>query len=336
MSSLDDRIQKRNSMKTIPPIKKEDMAGEFHSNQSRQGHYSTARSLTSKNSRTTSRLTSKSCSEMRSSSECFGVLTDAYKSFMVKLPDGVVPSNFPMQFKELSELYDGFARTATSHLANIRSQLPDQINSLNRKNSYFNKQAISLVQKLEEFFATVNTINAEGTKPHFKLMNKSVTELFQAIETIHLAICGTRVAQDGALQKYGQLYSLAMQVKKVITEVFDKPRTERFNDFDFEVFKSLLLDLCSKSVSILSKGMPLSIKSPPMIAQIRSTITSACLNLSSLMESAINFDTSMTTIRSLILEFGRAMNQVFSACQLEVKIEFKNDNPPPEPHEEEE
>ena len=290
----------------------------------REAHFSTARSIPIKNFSSSSRFALKSCTELRSTSETFGLLTDAYKSLMVKLPSDVISQKFPFLFDSLSTLYDSFSRTATSQLSMTRLKTKKEIKELNLKNTYFEKQAENLANGIREFMNITNSVNADGTNPHLKKLNEAISNLVSSLDKIQGAICGPRVTQDESMRKYQGLRSYVFQVKKVIDDTFEKPKSIRFDGFDFEHLKLLLSEVCTRTVSILSHGVPLSIKSPPIIASIRSQITSSCMNIRSLIESAMTFDESMSSIRSYVIELGSCLNKVFEECAVSVRIELKN------------
>jgi hypothetical protein len=250
---------------------------------------------------------------------------DAYKNLMVKIPSDVISPKFPFLFDELSTLYNSFSRIATSQLSVLRLKTAEEIQKINKKNTYFEKQADNLIKGVHSFINISNSVNAEGTKPHLKKLNESLQVLFESIDTIKAAIYGPRVTYDESMTKYNYLYSYAFQVKKIVTDTFEQPRSTRFNDFDYERFKELISGVTTRAISILSNGVPLSIKSPPKIALIRTNITSSCMNIRTLMESAMTFDESMSEIRSCTLEFANSLNKVFEKCAISVRIEKKTD-----------
>lgn len=272
------------------------------------------------------RMIKSTCHEMKSSAESFSLLQKSYKFFTNKLPDGIY-TEFSLQFQELSENFKKFNALTISQLDSRRPKSSLLKLNQDRKNTPYAKNASKLLTKLERFAESAHSINAGGTTQYYELMQEAFQYLFEGLDTIKKSVSGCRTTQDKSMVRFNQLYSIAFHARKLIDDTFALPASKRFENFDFPTFKKSMIQVSSMAISILSKGIPLSLTSSYQISNIRATITTSCLTISNLMESSLCFQDDITQLRSSLIEFTNHLKLIYEKLSLPFNVNFNFDKP---------
>jgi hypothetical protein len=171
-----------------------------------------------------------------------------------------------------------------------------------------------------DFIRRTNAIERHGIEPHVDQIARNLSVLFRGVATCQMIVMRTRYRTDGAGDCLSRLKSGISQIRDISSEVFSRPRAERFEGFDIEEYDRPILEVIRFTNTIFERFIPRFSPETGEMSQVRAEMVRAASSVGALMRALEMFDVHMLTVKKGMLQLNAELNEVHRAMRLPFRI----------------